>query len=100
MMKRILAAVLAAVMLGGIAVMPASAANDDANRTYDVYCEGCGAIHTWYAIAAAGDALTEGHYFLAFAGNSLTMARKTITKDVCLLLENKEKNIFGRWEIY
>ena len=49
MMKRILAAVLAAVMLGGIAVMPASAANDDANRTYDVYCEGCGAIHTWYA---------------------------------------------------
>ena len=90
MMKRILAAVLAAVMLGGIAVMPASAANDDANRTYDVYCEGCGAIHTWYAIAAAGDALTEGHYFLAFAGNSLTMARKTITKDVCLLLENKE----------
>lgn len=90
MRKRILAAVLAAVMLGGIAVMPASATNDDGNRTYDVYCEGCGALHTWYSITGAADALTEGHYFLAFAGNSLTMARKTISKPVCLLLENKE----------
>ena len=90
MRKRIFAAALAAVMLGGIAVMPASATNDDGNRTYDVYCEGCGALHTWYSITGAADALTEGHYFLAFAGNSLTMARKTISKPVCLLLENKE----------
>ena len=90
MKKRILSLALAVCLLAGVAVVPASGAEDDSNRTYDVYCEGCKDTHTWYAIAAAGDAITEGHYFLAFAGDSLTMGRKTISKNVCLLLENKE----------
>ena len=89
MKRRIFSLTLVMALLAGMTVLPASAAESDGNRTYDVYCEGCKATHTWYSVTAAGDAITEGHYFLAFAGDSLTMARKTISKQVCLLLENK-----------
>ncbi len=90
MKKRIFTFLLALVLLVGNGVYPVGA--EDANRTYDVYCESCKATHTWYPVAAAADALTDGHYFLAFSGTSLVFARKTLKNGshVCLLLEDKE----------
>ena len=88
MKRRILSVFLAISLLCGMVVLPASAA--DANRTVDAYCEHCKSNQTWHALTAAADPMTEGHYFLGFDGNALTFSEKKISKQVCLLLDNKE----------
>ena len=88
MKRRILSALLAICLLCGSVVVPASAA--DANRTVDAYCEHCKSDQTWHALTAAADPMTEGHYFLGFDGTNLTFGEKKISKQVCLLLDNKE----------
>ncbi|MBR4863244.1 MAG: DUF4886 domain-containing protein [Oscillospiraceae bacterium] len=88
MKKRIISLLLVLSMVLAMVVLPAAAA--DANRTVDAYCEYCKSNQTWQAVTASSDKLTEGHYFLGFDGDALTITEQKISGTVCLLLDNKE----------